>query len=587
MDRIADQARKTVSTMGYQPGPIGGDGWSVVSTVPSARLSSSSHQFAFIVTGRLCNVQRVGTVPTAATGKMQIALADSAGTKSPTHLFEANVNDALPGDNGLPFSFLVTCGGGISDPTWGTAWPGSVDLQLIGRTFWNQDAMTYAVQFDILDLVWSWVDVAAIPSGDVKVTQTLNADPAVYVPSGISSTNETWLHFWNVGYAAGRTATTGVQCIPAFRVGYRTSPAVPVTFVTKVGNLIQTGGFALIPGRLGLGGGAPGPAGVAVEPQRTLGSFWVGVTDGNPMFMCADSTVQQAGATSHVLKRFATVSIRLDNLPGVRMYAQPAPYGTSLFSCDFASRYTSSQFLPVEVPGGDLTSEPWSLVTGIPLSTWGYSVWIDTSNGPHPWEPIGRDITLDPLAAVPSLSWGAHAIAAGAGPYRFLMRFVTEPGPVLSPPTQVQDIYAVTFFPVRDPDNSNPSIPDVGAAVAIVPGTEGLDASSLSVPPYSPDAEMDEPSTGPRVRLEGPTGYVRTWSVFLGPRRYFPLTWTGLTTAQRDTLLAFLRVNANFAITPNRDAKTAVGQVDLPSYNQLSGQTWSVSVTVAELVYRG
>ena len=65
------------------------------------------------------------------------------------------------------------------------------------------------------------------------------------------------------------------------------------------------------------------------------------------------------------------------------------------------------------------------------------------------------------------------------------------------------------------------------------------------------------------------------------------VTWTGLTTTQRDSLLAFLRSNVAFAFVPTRDVRIAVGQVDRPSYQQVNGQIWSVAVTVAELIYTG
>ena len=587
MDRLVDQSRKTIATMGSLPGPGGGDGWSIASILPAARLASTSHGYVFMCTGRIVNVRRYGSVPSGATGKLQVALASSAGTKSTTHLFETNVADLQADDNGLPFAFMVTCGGGISDPTWGSSWSGTADLQLIGRTYWNQDVPTYAVEFDLVDVMWAWVDVDAIPSGDVKVTQVVGADPAVYTPSGIASGNETWLTFWNVGWTSGLTASGGTQHVQAFQVGYRTSIASPASFVCKAGHDI-TVSTGVLQGRLGIASGAAGPAGAATRPQRTMGSFWIGITGGVglPWFMTAQTTTLQSGSVAHTMSRFATVSIRLDNLQGVRWYEQPSPFGSTAFGTDYLTRYTG-QFLPIEVPAGDLTAEPWSLATGIPLSTWGHSIWIDTSNGPHPWEPIGRDVALDPLGAVPSLSWGSHSIAAGAGAYRFLFRWVSEPGVTLNPPVLVQSIYAVTFNPVRDPDNANPSIPEVGPATALVPGTESVDAASLSLVPIQPDAPLKEAPVRNRERIDGGTGYVRTWSVLVGTRRSWALTWTGLTTTQRDSLLAFLRSNVAFAFVPTRDVRIAVGQVDRPSYQQVNGQIWSVAVTVAELIYTG
>lgn len=581
LDRFDAPQRRSVTTMGTQAGPPGGDGWSVVAGVPAARMPAG--HYGVMVTGRIVNLQTYGaTPPTGSGARLQVCLGDSFGTRSDVHIHEISVNDSLQGDNGQPFSFLMICGAGVTDPTWGASWSGAADLQVHARGWWMGDATTYGVTFDIVDTTFIWANLDAIPSGDRAAMTGAGTTIRLVGAGAMGAQGETWLHFWNVNYHAGATTSAGVQDIPRFKIGYTLNPATLV-HVEKVGSDDVSG---LNFGRLGLGSGPYVQGAALPEQRRAIGSFWHEQMPAGPIYHEMRLGTWQTGLTVARADRFAVLSIKLDNLSAVRSFAVQS---SVTVEDGYVNRYTGTRFVPVEVPAGDLTSAPWILATGIVLSTWAHSIWIDTSNGPHPCEPIGRDQSLEPYGANATFGSGVHAISAGGDAFRYLVRWINEPGIVLAPPSVVRDIYVLSFFPVRDPDNATPAIPSVGAAVAIVPGTEGLDATSLSDPPIQPDVQQAESASGgTKERIEGATGYVRTWTVFLASRRSWALRWSALTAARRDTLLAFLQSTPTFRITPAATRTlTAVTQVTPIQQSQDSGQTFSVEMSVAELIYRG
>lgn len=601
LDRFDDGARRTVSTMGLQPGPGGGDGWSIVSVLSAQRLADSmgiagSHRMAFFVTGRIVNLQRFGTLPANATGRVQLCLADGAGLRSPVHLVELSVQDLQGADRGMPFAFLLafpgttgsvgTFGGSLNDPTWGAAWPGVDDLQLEARGWWVSDAPTYGVQFDVVDVTWIWADLEAIPSTDQFTTVLQPTTPAVASATWAAATahgngGEKWLHFWTSYYRPGiRSAASAT--VPRLQLGHRTV-TTPGTFIIRVGNSTSTGSGAF-PHRLGLGNGR------GTQPlARAMGSFFAGeLTDAvKSEFQAVDGSL---GQTSSAFSRTVFFGLRLDNLPTPQILEAPTVYSwPTPFTVNFGERWTSATFLPREVPLLERTADPWVLVTGIPyrFAPSAFSTFLRADDGRELAAPIGFDLCTETEEGTPTFASSPTGISAADGPdaYRYEVR-IAHDGQVITTGRPVRDFFLVAFHPVKDPDNVPGVIPSVGAGVGIIPGTEGLDPSALTDLPVQPNQESFATSpVGARLeRLKG-AGYLRTWSTWLRARRPFDLAWSPITLAQLTALLAFLRATPTFRVRPNRGQLIAVTRTGPFTWQQVTPNHWAVACPVAELVY--
>lgn len=572
LERIDEPGAKTVSTMGMQPGPIGGDGWSVVSEIPAARLLTSRH-YAFWVTGKIANLRTSGAQPVS--GLLQLCLGDGNGAKSPLQVVEIGAAETLPENEGIPFAFLLIFSASptVVDPFWGPVWPGTAPLQLLGRTYWRNDAPAYAAQFDVVDLSWVWADLDAIPSGDQLVTvQTsavaLGASPWSNIAGSFNNaggTGETWAHFFAVNYAPG------VGTVPAIQFGSSTGLGLS-GFVPHSGTS----------GRWGMGHRGTAVAGV----QHHQGTFWVQTNAGATNLPGCRGYDRTVGAAATDVRRVAVLSIRLDNLPGVHWSTTDESQN---LTDDTNALFGGLRRWPLELVGASRSVVPWVFATGAVERTGtarrAFGCWVDTDGWELPVFAMAATQTDGPHEAMASYGAGALGIGPSSPSIQYRARWLEAAfGGVHH---NVRDIYFLTVFPVRDPDNAPPIIPGVGAPTAIVPGTESLSPASLSAPPVAPDVALGETPNWQRQSMRGISGYVRTWGIFVRPRRSFVLSWGPITAAQRDALLAFVKANVAWKITPPREAAIAVVPVSAMRWAQESAQTFRVDVDVAELVYTG
>lgn len=574
LDRLDDPGAKTVSTMGSQPGPVGGDGWSVVAELPTARLQASRH-YAFWVTGRIGNLRTSGATPQ--TGLVQLCLGDASGTKSPVQLVQFGAADQLGEGEGIPFAFLLVFSASpiVADPVWGPTWPNASNLQLLGRTWWRNDVPAYVAEWDVTDLCWVWADLDAIPAGEqlvtVETTPAALGSGAGFTPCAGSintpgAAGETWAHFWSVAYEPG------VGAVPAFQAGRATGLGL-AGFVAKNGS----------GGRLGYGHRGTATAGV----RWHHGAFWVEEQDGATYLPALRGRDRVAGAAPSTFQRFACLSIRLDNLEGV-VHAGSA-IETNLVD-DFNQLFLTNRRFPVELVGQARSWQPWLFVTGIPdllvaqrraVGVWTYSEFLELFA-----YQLAHDQAEGPHEGVACYASGATGIGATSLGIQYKSTWLERNWGGLY--HHVRDIWFLAVYPVKDPDNAPPTIPSVGDPTEIVPGQEGLGVGSLSDLPLQPDSAVGETPNWKRESLQGVTGYRRTWGIFTAPRRSFLLTWSPVSTAQRDQLLAFLRANQAFRWTPPRElAAVPVVQLRAPVYAQDSAQTWRVDLEVAELIYTG
>jgi hypothetical protein len=577
--RIDDQGAKTVSTMGLQPGPVGGDGWSVVAELPTARLEAN-HHYAFLVTGKIANIRRTGAAPVS--GLIQLCLGDGSGTKSPIQLVQIGAGETLAAGEGLPFSFLLVFSSlpAVSDPVWGPTWPNSAPLQLLGRTWWRNDVPAYAVEFDVVDLCWVWADLDAIPATDQMVTVTttpvsLTTSPSFQnVASGINSAGgagQTWVHFWSLAY------DPGVDVVPQFQVGNSTGLSLAGFAAKHGGGIDPSTGLEYA---IGIGHRGTNVAGVRMHH----GSFWVQTNAGSVNLPSVRGRDQYTGPSSTVVRRFACISIKLDDLPGVAWNStQSAPTLTD----ELSTLFLGLRRWNLELVGQQRSVNPWILATGTPIRTSStrrsFSSWVDTDGGELPVYSLGAVTTDGFFESLPVVGSGAFGIGPTSPSIQYRARWLEQ---VLGGNhLDVRDVYVLSFFPTKNPDNLPPGIPSVGPPTAIVPGTEGLSPASLPAPPIAPDVAVGEAINWKREELRGSTGYVRTWGVFVRPRRSFQVTWGPLSASQRDQLVGFLNANQAWKLTPPRESAIAVVPIAELRWSQSSGQTFRVDLEVAELVY--
>jgi len=561
---------KTVATMGQQAGPPGGDGWSLVAELPTSKLQASTH-YAFWITGKIGNIRRTGNVPV--TGQIQLCLGDASGVKHPVHLVRIGAADIVAEYEGIPFAFMVVFSASptITDPVWGASWGNTANMQLFGRTFWNTDTPAYAIQFDVTDLRWIWFNLDDIPSNEQLATVTTLPSTLTSTPTFLDgsvntpgSTGELWAHFWSIYYEP-QSGT------PAFEVGAADGLA-GANFVAKHGN----------GARLGIG-----PRGGALSnPRIALGSFWCEQQTQSTYLTGVRGRYRIAGIASQPgqFQRFACVSIRLDNLPMV--YHDHTDFAANLTDEFPTALFFGNRRFPAEIPEQDRTWFPLMLCTGqvefIQTARRAFGLWTDLDNGQIAGYTVSHEQQQGPHEGVPCLTMGGNTIGPGSLAVQYRNRWLERLSPQFH---HVRDVWFLTFYPVKDPDNAFPQVPTIGAPTAIIPGREGLSPGALPAPPFPPNFEVAEDAIGELEKLRGSTGYVRTWSVFQRVRRMFPLFWQPLTAAQRDTLVAFLEANIAMQVTPPHDDAIAAVRLSQPSWSQLSAQTFRVDVQVGELVF--
>lgn len=585
-DRLGDVERRTVNGSGVLSGPPGGDGWSVISTLPASRLAAGSHAYAFFVKGTISNLVPFGTVPPAPAGVLQLCLADSAGVRSTVHLVQLPANLSVGHDEGIPFSFLVLFqvnnDGAYTDPTWGAAWPGVADLRLEGRLYWNGDSPTYGIAWDVSDIEWVWADIAAIPSGDRYLqghigpnTLSVGGSLNKVAPVDVMAADELWLNFAVVYHGGGLPTSGGVRSVPAFNFG---------------SNGMVIGVDAIPIESIGLALDVTSPAPV----PRTTGAFWTAVGRGGPgqdQVGLIRASMTQLGGTAVVVNRVLILSVKLDNLIGVtyrfdRLVAGITEYTTAANPFDL--------WVPLEVSPLLASWEPFVFV-GVCVeqrstARRSHQLRLDDDTGELYVEQRAFETEQSPSVSANAsgrsqlFAAASHGIGYGDPGFQYRLH-VLKPG-LGGVHDDVAFVHLLAFHPVRDPDGIPEGIPTVGDPIAIVPGAEGPPAAMLATPPIPPNAGHSETQLQRRQSLLGQSGYKRTWGVFLAARRMFSLTWAPVSRADADALFAFLAAGRLWQFQPAREAAAiAVATVAAPRVQQLSGQTYAVACEVVELVY--
>ena len=579
-DLVAQPGAFTVSGMGSQPGPVGGDGWQMVARLPQAKLPAGTGRYAIFVSGKVGNIRRSGATPQR--GVLQLCLGLDTGTKSPVHKVNLSALEQLGPFEGLPFQFLMVMSSSpsISDPVFGGTFDNSSGAQwcLWGRTFWNGDPLTYAVSFDVSDVSWLWWDTDRIPAADQLCEAYVPAAPVALstTATGIylninqpGSDGQKWLHFHNVAYSPRVHAGLA----PHFEFGFSNTPASFSGFSAKVGTQ-----------RWGQQRGAA-VAG-AEAPMLQQGCFWYGVQPSGTFLPALRARDRQATAAT-LVHRYVYVGIRLDNLLDVLSRTETEVLNAT---CNLASSpLYPTVFVALERPATGIVSAPVALVHGIVatdgLQSYEAALLTNTFDVLDDLDSCSQSDALR-QEAVSCMAFATRGLSATLPAIQYRATFV---GGLNAPPRSlpVRDLSIVQFNLVRDPDfiPAQPGSP--GNPVALSVDRESADPGSLNPPPIAPDAELPEDATREDARIEGATGYARTWPLFMKVRRQFGLDWSRLSEANGATVYAFLKANVAFRYTPPRGAAIAFVQLDPPELVQVSGQVYAVRARGAELIWTG
>jgi hypothetical protein len=562
-----DAAAVTSPNTGAQPGPGGGDGWSIIGRLPKEKLITN-RAYVFVVSGTICNIQRVGAAPL--NGLCQVALGDPSGVKHPGYCAELSINWPTTATEGQPFQFLVIFdpGYGIADPVWGARWPNTEDLCLYGRCYTNGDAQNYAATFDVAGVSWLWFDIDVIDGADHFVDEDWPAAPHVQLQAagyqdwhlGASmpgSAGEKWVHFVNLDYTS-----LDYQTNPSFQFGATTAPSFG-TFSPKIGSR-RWGCRAR---------GNVGSLTAVRNPRMHIGAMCVQDRSAGSLYW------GYRGNGTALVHRFRHFALRVDELPEFS--------GRSTSAASTAPEHDALQLLHEPPPQTGTVAQPIYLASVVAFSYHddAFALRLATRSGRTVW----NGPAINKLSGEGIQIFGAGQFGLGPGDgvrYENSLERLTVPaGQFYADDVEFLQVWLLSD-PTIDPPDPYPTLPPV----YVEPSRESSDVGSLTDLPVAPDfggeMEIEQPVAG----IVGVTGVARRWPLFTGPRRTWVIPWSALSVAEFETLDAFLRANLTFRCRPpGESSKVAVIALDPPQFDMLDSASLvrSCRLRVAELIFTG
>lgn len=563
-----DAEAVTSPNTGAQPGPGGGDGWSIIGRLPKEKLITD-RAYVFVVSGTICNIQRVGAPPL--NGLCQVALGDPSGVVHPGYCAELSINWDTTATTGQPFQFLVIFdpGYGIADPVWGARWPNLEDLCLYGRCYTNGDVQNYAATFDVAGVSWLWFDIDVIDGAHHFVDQDWPSTPHIQVQSsgfqdwhlGASmpgSAGEKWVHFVNLDFTPLADSTN------MFMQHGSSTVASMSGFTPKIGE--RSWGCS--------SRGANAASGLRF-PRMHFGSFCNQERGAGSLYW------GYRGNGEALLHRWRHFALRVDELP------------------EFSAR--SAGLLPSAGPDHDpvvmlhepppqtgLVAQPIYLASVRPHGYQPFDAFklrLITRSGRIVWD--GPAINKLSGEGVPMFGAGEFGIGPGDGVrYENTLERLTVPAAQFyADDVEFLQVWLLSD-PTIDPPDPYPTLPPV----YVVPSRESADVGSLSDLPVEPafGGQMDIEQPGAGIR--GVTGVTRRWPLFTGPRRVWTIEWPALRVAESETLNAFLRANVTFRWkAPGESAVIAVLALEAPEFEMIDSANLirSCRLRIAELVFTG
>lgn len=583
-----DQAVAQCSTMGSLPGPGGDDGWTKFASLPRTKLQASRH-YAFIVSGTLRNIEVIGGTPNR--GLCQIVLGDDSGVRSPLQCFELGANWPAIATGGVPFQFLVMFADdyGITEPAWGASWPNTQDLSLYARTFWNGDAPTYAVSFQIWGVTWVWIDLDNLPAASryfasehapASPILQVTATPGTWTDHFIGaadpgSAGEEWVHFFNLQFQPLVDYPTGVA---KFQHCVSTNGSMGVSFTPRIG-----AGAAGRPGSWGCSSrGAPFSA-AHRNPRMHFGCF------ANRTRPSGSQYWGYRGNGDALIHRWRHFALRIDELPEVSQLSvtdRPSTPGPS-----------NNEPNPVTIvheppPQNGAVAQPIILASGQAFTDQAgfhaHRLQLITRRGRMIWDGPGVDMLNGegvPIFAADQFGLGRSDDDGVRYENKLLQARPDSPGFLF----YADDFEFCQLWLVQDPTIEPPEPFPSGPPVILIPSREGVAIAAQNALPVEPVWAEEDPET-PRGEIRGATGVRRTWPLFTGPRRTWSISWPALTNAQKLTLEAFLRANPTFkARPPHETSDVALLSLETAQFDMIdpANWIWTSKARVSELVFVG
>lgn len=592
-----EPAPVTITGIGFNPGPPAGDAWQIAAQLPANRLpQSTSKRMAIIVKGVIVDPTYTGAQPVRALA--QVCLGSTSGTRSSLHQVGIPLREATlvaPGGNrGTPFMFIMAQQAvpSITDPTFGaTTNTVTTTFCLWARSAFDVGDTGLTTQFQVGDVQWLWIDMdAADPDVLVEVFRPATPQQLSNTASGLmvftnnpGSTGNKLLHFGCVSYTT-RSYNLNAPC---FEWGYSNtagsftgfSPVLPVGSPLKWG-LNRT------------------PLNPPFSFTYTLqhGCLWYSVHPGGIYLPAVRGTdrlgASGSSATWTQVRAVTILTIRLDSLLDflVRQDATVANASTALTST-ITPWY--SVYVPLERPQAAVTSGPTAFVHGIVQAVgneWNYAGFgTDTSivlSGLQ--ASIGTDATRQEGASV--MTWATIPFTPTTPDVQMRAYFPGSPLNTNNVFRNVNNVTMLTAFLTKDPTNlPQPLDTDPTPTWVNWTGAEATGVAGLTEPPFEPEGAQQQGYVKPtQARIDGATGYSRTWPLFGQPRRTFTLQWTLARAADLQTMREFLRANNCFKIRDPLNTAVLIVVTQIAPYEV----TWEgreavsrVIVQVAELIW--
>ena len=580
-DLVVAPPRLTVSGMGDQAGPPGGDGWQIVHVLPTTNMQAGARQYAFVVNGKISNRQTNGSG--ILRGMFQVCLGTTGGARFPHHRASHTMLHPLPADAGIPFQFLCIVSSAVADEVLGASInPATTELCVWARVFWNGDAPTYIASFDVADLSWLWWDLTAIPSGHWAAHQVLPSAPTVLpgaagaftaLSSPIGAAGEQWLHFQHVWYEPRSYNQPATQ----WAMGYTPDGTVPA-FVGRIGS--AGWGMARFP--------APSLqfASLLEFGQIQQGGFWLHTHTNSTTRAAAGGWQPTTGIT--YWKRYNHVAVRVDTLTDLRSRAEPGPLAVGAPAIGEAWRDTA---IPVERPAAGTLVEPIVLVHGVMREANGsfgghaLRVFEDVA-GPWFGETSAPQVEASRGEGASSIAVGRRVFQTTSPSIQWKAGLAGSTG-VPPVPQVLRDFQFVAFHPVRDPENITTPPGSLPAPIVLVPGRQAPGVGSLPSPPSQPSSARPQRARHERPSIKGATGYRRSWPLGARPLAELSLQWGPMPLAEGQAVWDFLRANLAWAYVPPRSAAVAAMSTSQPEMAAVDHRNVTVSVDVAILTFTG
>jgi hypothetical protein len=576
----------TVTSIGTVDGPPSGDGWQQVAKMPQAKLPAGAGQYAVIVSGKVSQIATGPPAPAShvTTGLLQVCLGTTFGTLHPDFCIGIPAAETLQPTQSFGFQFLLVISTALPDALFGSSWnnDSGSEFAVFARMFANGTTLDWGGSFVVEDVSFLWWDMARIPAGEQFVEDWVSPTP---FGGQFDPTQQEFLRTANVIGGVDQVWAVWHQShylTPGPNIAAPLIQAGPAPSGSGIETVTAAGGSPLY----GMHRGTQ-VYGTRFGEQQHGGMFVHQVTNGTTRFALYAGVPTGIVVGGSVPRRFRMFGVRVDRLTDLLWRTQKLDQeqGVSLLG-NWQATYQA-----VERPAPDPphVTEPILVACGECRSgqsgTSGYLPAIyDTAAGI--WYVEGAALIADTSRreGVSQTVYARDVFTASTPALQLRTAFV---GDITTPTTvgRVQGFSFLCFHPVRDPEDQPTSIGTPPPPLIVNPGTQAPSPAALNVPPVPWNTDYTQRGDREKASLQGITRYRRTWPLFTKPERVFGLQWGPLGEVDAYVLRDWLQANPAWRFTPNDGAPIAVLNLERPELVPHSHRTYTVGMTVAELVY--